>query len=225
MHTTVRLPLPLRLRSFALLCLLAHPLSTSAEVTRVTITSRTIVEDARPFGSTGSYERLVGRIEFALDPADPHNVAIIDLNHARPGADGRVRFSSDLYVLRPADPSKGNGVLLFEVANRGRRGLLGRFNRAERPGNDPTTDPDFGDGLLMREGYTLVWVGWEIDVPPPLLRIDAPAALVPSGASDRISVEICSLNTSLDAAALRLVPLPPSRHRDVVAAISPLTWR
>jgi hypothetical protein len=101
-----------------------------------------------------------------------------------------VRFSSDLYVLRPADPSKGNGVLLFEVPNRGRRGLLGRFNRAERPGNDPTIDPDFSDGLLMREGYTLVWVGWEVDVPAPLLRIDAPAALLPPGEEDRIGVEI-----------------------------------
>ncbi|HEY7442962.1 MAG TPA: alpha/beta hydrolase domain-containing protein [Vicinamibacterales bacterium] len=101
-----------------------------------------------------------------------------------------MRFSSDLYVLRPADPSKGNGVLLFEVPNRGRRGLLGRFNRAERPGNDPTIDPDFGDGLLMREGYTLVWVGWEVDVPAPLLRIDAPAALLPPGEEDRIGVEI-----------------------------------
>ena len=27
----------------------------------------------------------------------------------------------------------------------------------------------------MREGYTLVWVGWQFDVAPPLLRIEAPA--------------------------------------------------
>lgn len=173
-----------------IVCLLAHPLSTSAEVTSVTITSQSVVAGGQSFGSTGLYERLVGRIEFALNPDDPHNVGIVDLNHARRDADGRVRFSSDLYVLRPADPSKGNGVLLFEVPNRGRRGLLGRFNRAERPGNDPTTDPDFGDGLLMREGYTLVWVGWEIDVPAPLLRIDAPPAVLPPGAGDRVSVEI-----------------------------------
>jgi hypothetical protein len=173
-----------------LLCLLLQPLSTSAEVTSVTITSQSVVAGGQSFGSTGPYERLVGRIEFALDPSDPHNGDIVDLNHARRDADGRVRFSSDLYVLRPTDPSKGNGVLLFEVPNRGRRGLLGRFNRAERPGNDPTADPDFGDGLLMREGYTLVWVGWEIDVPAPLLRIDAPAALLPPAAEDRISVEI-----------------------------------
>ena len=82
-------------------------------------------------------------------------------------------------LLRPTDPTKGNGVLLFEIANRGRMGMLGRFN-AGGGGNDPTTAADFGDGLLMREGYTLVWVGWEIDVPAPLLRIDAPVAVLPS---------------------------------------------
>ena len=171
----------MRLCLFALCCLLAQPLSTSAEVTNVTVTSRTIVAGGQSFGATGPYERLVGRIEFALDPTDPHNAVIVDLKHAPRDAEGRVRFSSDLYVLRPSDPLKGNGVLLFEVANRGRRGLLGRFNRARTIGNDPTTDADFGDGLLMRDGYTLVWIGWEIDVPAPLLRIDAPPALLPAG--------------------------------------------
>jgi hypothetical protein len=48
------------------------------------------------FGSTGQYERLAGRIEFALEPGDPHNIGIVDLNHARRDADGCMRFSSDL---------------------------------------------------------------------------------------------------------------------------------
>jgi hypothetical protein len=170
------------------LCLLVHPCLTFAEVTRVTVISRTTVAGGQSFGATGPYERLVGRIEFALDPADPHNVGIVDLNHAPRDSDGRVRFSSDLYVLRPTDPSRGNGVLLFEVANRGIRAMLGRFNRAA-PGGDPTTD-DLGDGLLMRAGYTLVWIGWEFDVPGPRLRIEAPPALLPAGSDDRLNVEI-----------------------------------
>ncbi len=174
---------------FVVLFLLAHARSASAEVTAVTVTSRTTVAGGQSFGTTGSYERLVGRIEFALDPDDPHNAGIVDLRHAQRDAEGRVRFSSDLYVLRPTEASKGNGVLLFEVANRGRRSLLGRFNRAA-PGNDPTTDADVGDGLLMRDGYTLVWIGWEIDVPAPFLRIDAPAVRLPAGSDDRLSVEI-----------------------------------
>jgi hypothetical protein len=170
---------------FTLFCFIAQPLSTSAEVMSVTITSRTMVADGQSFGSTGPYERLVGRMEFALDPADPHNSGIVDLNHARRGADGRVHFSSDLNVLRPSDPAKGNGVLLFHISNRGVMDLLGTFNR----GN--ATDGGIGDGLLMREGYTMVFVGWEFDVPAARLRIEAPAALLPTGSSaDPLSVEI-----------------------------------
>jgi hypothetical protein len=177
-----------RLASVAL-ALLLQPLSASADVTNVTITARTPLAGGQSFGSTGPYERLVGRIEFALDPADPHNRGVVDLEHARRGADGRVRFSSDLHVLRPTDATKGNGVLLFEVANRGRRVLLSRFNRAPG-GPDPTADVDVGDGLLMKDGYTLVWIGWEIDVPAPLLRLDAPPAVLPADADQRLSVEM-----------------------------------
>ena len=120
------------------LCLLVHPCSTFAEVTSVTVTSRTTVAGGQSFGATGPYERLVGRIEFALDPADPHNVGIVDLNHAPRDADGRVHFSSDLYVLRPTDPAKGNGVLLFEVANRGSSDPVGtvQSGRARRRSDD-----------------------------------------------------------------------------------------
>ena len=67
---------------FVVLCLLVHPRSTSAEVTSVTVTSRTPVAGGQSFGTSGPYERLVGRIEFALDPADPHNAGIVDLDHA-----------------------------------------------------------------------------------------------------------------------------------------------
>jgi hypothetical protein len=171
------------------LCLVVQAASVSAEVTNVTIVSRGVIADGQAFGATGPYERLTGRIEFALDPADPHNRVIADLQHARRDADGRVRFSSDLHVLRPVDPSKGNGVLLFDIANRGRRVLLGRFNRA-RPSPDPTADADFGDGFLMKDGYTLVTIGWEADVPAPSLRLDAPRAELPAGEDDRLSVEL-----------------------------------
>jgi len=175
----------MRLCLIALVCFLLLPVSTSAEVTRVTITSRTIVAGGKSFGSTGPYERLVGRVEFALDPSDPHNIGIVDLNHARRDSDGRVHFSSDLNVLRPSDPTKGNGVLLFHISNRGVMDLLGTFNRGD------ASDGGVGDGLLMRDGYTMVFVGWEFDVPAPRLRIEAPAAILPAGSSaDALSVEI-----------------------------------
>ena len=165
----------------ALLC----PLTALAEVTSVTIASRTVVADGRAFGSVGSYEKLVGRVEFALDPADPHNTPIVDLQHAPRAADGRVHFSSDLYVLRPVDAARRNGVLLFEISNRGRKGLLTRFNAAPDSA-DPTSAADFGDGFLMRDGYTLVWVGWEFDVAASLVKVDAPLITAPSNPPLRV---------------------------------------
>jgi len=145
-------------------CFPIHALPVLAEVVGVTVTSRTPVAEGRTFNAAGPYEQLTGRIEFALDPDDPHNRGIVDLVHAPRDADGRVHFSSDLYVVRPTDPRKGNGVLLFEVANRGGKGgMLNAFNRGAT--NDPTSAAGAGDGFLMRDGYTIVWIGWEFDVP------------------------------------------------------------
>ena len=148
----------------------------AAEVTTVTVTSRATVADGAPFGAAGAYEKLVGTIEFALDPSNPRNQVIADLDRAARGGDGRVRFTSTLHVLRPVDPARGNGVLLFDIANRGRKVALGTFNRAPAS-NDPTAPGDFGDGFLLREGYTLVWVGWQFDVAAPLARVEAPAVV------------------------------------------------
>jgi len=164
-----------RLLAF-LTCALAIATDARAEVTKVTIANRTVVAGGEAFGQVGPYEKLTGTIEFALDPADKHNSRVVDLEHAARAADGRVHFSADLYVLRPVEAQKGNGALLFEIANRGRKGLLGRFNRGAGGSQDPMATADFGDGFLMKEGYTLVWVGWQFDVQPPFVRIEAPAA-------------------------------------------------
>ena len=168
----------MRAWTIAIVCLFVQPPWASAEVANVTITSRTVVADGHAFGQTGSYEKLVGRIEFAIDPNDRHNTRIADLAFAPRDADGRVRFSSDLMVLQPTDRARGNGVLLFEIANRGNKALLPFFNRAAGSAS-PSSLADFGDGLLMREGYTVVWVGWEADVPAAALRIVPPAAVLP----------------------------------------------
>jgi hypothetical protein len=162
-----------RFGRFLVLFTFLVPGSGFAEVTKVTIATRAMVLDGQAFGRTGAYEKLSGTIEFALNPSDPHNKAIADLEHAAKGSDGKVHFTADLFVLQPVDPAKGNGVLLFEISNRGNKGMLGRFNRATNNA-DPTTAAHMGDGYLMREGYTLVWVGWEFDVDPPGLRIEAP---------------------------------------------------
>jgi len=83
-----------------------------AEVVGVEIVSRTPVLDSRPWGSAGAYERLVGRIEFALDPANPFNDRIVDLLRAPRGADGRVHASADLVVLQPTQAGRRSGTAL-----------------------------------------------------------------------------------------------------------------
>ena len=157
----------------ALICVVAVPAFAFAEVTKVNVTSRVTVADGQAFGNTGPYEKLTGTIEFAVDPKEPHNARITDIDRATPAADQRVHFTSDVMVLKPVDPARGNGVLLFEVVNRGNILLLNKFNSAASSRN-PTTAEEFGNGYLMREGYTLVFVGWEFDLAPGILRVEAP---------------------------------------------------
>jgi hypothetical protein len=131
-----------------------------AHVTRVEIISRTDVQDGRAFGLAGAYEKIVGRVYFAVNPENLHNRLIVDLAKAPRNAQGEVEFSSDLYLLKPKDMNKGNNAVLFEVSNRGGKGILRLVN-----GYSPSTpDGEYGDGFLLREGYAVAWVGWEFDV-------------------------------------------------------------
>ena len=131
-----------------------------AHVTRVEIISRTDVQDGRAFGLAGAYEKIVGRVYFAVNPDNLHNKLIVDLDKAPRNAQGEVEFSADLYLLKPKDMNKGNNAVLFEVSNRGGKGILRLVNGVTS--SEPSAE--FGDGFLMREGYTVAWVGWEFDV-------------------------------------------------------------
>ena len=104
-----------------------------------------------------NYEEIIGKVYFAVDPALAHNKIIVDLDRAPRNAQGLVEFSSDFDVLKPKDPAKSNGTALLEISNRGGKGMTGMFDLATRD--------DAGDPLLFEDGYTLVWVGWEFDVP------------------------------------------------------------
>ena len=145
------------------------PARAAADVTGVVITSCVEILGGRSFGEVGAYEKCVGKIHFALDPAGARNRVIVDLDKAPVNADGLVEFSSDIWVLRPKDPSRGNGVLFFDVINRGNKLLLGRFNFAAGA-VDPTTEAEFGGrvpharGLYARRGG----VGADAEHPCPL---------------------------------------------------------
>ncbi|HYA17396.1 MAG TPA: alpha/beta hydrolase domain-containing protein [Bryobacteraceae bacterium] len=135
----------------------------SAEVTRVEISKREDVLGGKSFGPVGAYEKLSGKVYFAVAPENPHNKVIVDVEKAPRNAQGKVEFSSDFFIIRPKDPAKSNGVVFFDIVNRGNLQLLSTFNHAPGSAN-PSKESDFGDGLLMREGFTLVAVGWQFDV-------------------------------------------------------------
>lgn len=143
----------------------------------IELSDRTDVLGGRSLGNAGPYERLVGKAYFQVDPANPANAIIVDVDKAPRNDKGMVTFSSDLYVLKPRDSKNGNAAVIFEVSNRGGKGMIGMFNRA--PGStDPQTEKDFGDEFLMQQGYTIVWLGWQFDVPnnPALLHLYTPIA-------------------------------------------------
>jgi hypothetical protein len=143
----------------------------------VDVQAREVVLGGQSFGAAGAYEKIAGTIHFAADPAHPLNRKVTDIGLAPKNAAGRVEFSGDFYLLKPIDMSKGNGRLLLDVANRGRKVALGMFNSTPRA-PDPSTPADFGNGFLMRHGYTVAWVGWQTDVPRQdgLMALDVPRA-------------------------------------------------
>ncbi len=151
--------------------------SATAEVMRINVTSSGVVADGQHFGDAGAYEKLAGTMYFAVDPEAEANRIVRDIAHAPRNAAGAVEFSADFFLIRPVDAERGNGTLLFDVANRGRKLMLSRFNMA--PGSqDPESAADFGDGFLQRHGYSLLWVGWQFDVPQAdgLMRVSVPQA-------------------------------------------------
>ena len=148
-----------------------------ARVVRLRIERREVVLRGREFGAAGPYEKLVGKVDFGVDPNLPRNAAIVDLKLAPRNARGEAEASADFYMLKPVDPARGNRRLLYEVGNRGGKSILATFQKAA-PSPDPTTDAEFGDGALMRQGFTLLWMGWQWDVPerPGVMRMDMPVA-------------------------------------------------
>lgn len=164
-----------RLKHLPVLALLLVATSTGARVVDFEIEGR---EDL-PEGPWPAYERIEGTLSFATDPARPANARIVDLGYGPTAVDGTVRSSANVMILRPKDAADSSGVALVEVSNRGGKASLRYFNQAGESTHRPSTSEHLGTGLLQRLGLTVVWVGWQWDVPrddPLRLRLDVPVA-------------------------------------------------
>ena len=163
----------------------------NGDITRVAITSiESPAFDGRSFGEVGQYEKVRMRAFGEVDPNDPRNAVIADIQLAPRNARGMVEYSMDVFVLKPAVLANGNHRLLYYMNNRGNLdsslfpsiGVLSVFNDGSG-GNDPTTASHAGNGFLMRQGYTIVSSGWDPGVAPGgnRLTISVPVAKNPDG--------------------------------------------
>ena len=166
MHLSLRIALG----AMAVTALLAG--SAEARITRIEIAKTEPAFGGMSFGTVGPYERLTGKAFGEVDPKAPGNAIIQDIKLAPKNARGMVEYVTDIDILRPVNESKSNGILFFNIVNRGNKGGLSLFN-ANVPGgaadNNNLVNP--GDGFLERKGYTIIWFGWQADVLPGVGRM------------------------------------------------------
>src|SRR4051812_23264069 len=148
-----------------------------ARVESLEVTSWSDVLDGRAFGDAGAYEKVVGKVHFAVKPDAAPNKLIVDLDKAPRNANGEVEFASDFYILKPKDLARASGSVLLEIPNRGGKGILALM-QAGKGSRDPTTEEEFGDGFLLRRCVMVAWLGWQWDVrgEPNMMRMQAPVA-------------------------------------------------
>jgi len=125
--------------------------------------------EGQAFAEAGSYLRIRGVAKGELDPAMPENRVIVDLAKAPRNARGFVECETDFFILRPADPSRTSGVLVYDVTNRGSKRIFQLLDDARSApiddANDPKTAREAGLGFLLGRGYSLVWSGWDPRAP------------------------------------------------------------
>lgn len=126
------------------------------------------------FGSVGSYEQLTGTISGEVDPKDPKNAVIQDLDLASVNARGMIEYSADFVMLKPKDMSKASGVLRYDAPNRGN--ILTMPNLVANP----------SDAVFFERGYVWMFSAWQGDVPkssPQRLIVTVPVAKNKDGSS------------------------------------------
>jgi len=160
-----------------------------AAVTRVEVASRADVPNVP------GYERVSGKVFFAVDPKLPANRAIADIDLAPRNAQGLVEFSADMLVLRPKDASKSNGTALLEISNRGSTSLVAALN--------------LNDQFLLERGFTVAWIGWEFDVPDRagVIKLYAPHAMGVTGPV-RAEIIVQKKSTSENLGDRTMIPYP-----------------
>jgi hypothetical protein len=144
------------------------PAIAAARITRIEITQvESPAFGGASFGAAGVYEKLVGRAFGEVDPRDLRNRDITDLELAPRNARGMVEYDTGIVILRPIDPTAGNRRLFYELTNRGVILSLRAFNDSPNPSTVNPAPADAGNGFLMRQGFTILFTGWDLSAVGP----------------------------------------------------------
>jgi hypothetical protein len=164
----------------------------SAEVKQIVVTSREPWLNGRVMGKAGAYEKLQGRVIYAIDPKSAANQGIADVALAPRNADGLVEFAGDFVVVRPVDPAKARTSVLLEVLNRGMTQANHSFfaTAPDTPFNvDKLEGVKLQDAMVFEQGFTVAWVGWQFDLPKGQVQLQVPVAPVKSVVRDAILLD------------------------------------
>jgi hypothetical protein len=176
----------IQLLLLAIVVPLITPHRTEARVVRFVVEQRRVIADGKSWGQAGPYERLDGTVYIEVDPRDPLNAIIVNLDKAPKTPKGVVGFTSPFFILKPVDMARGNHKIFYGVNNRGNKGHLGRMTTfpVGPNNNNPLTAADINDdNLLTRNGYTYVDAGWQGNVAPGNDRLvpNLPVPIQPDG--------------------------------------------
>lgn len=142
-------------------------------ITSFDILTDTPLLDGQVFGRTKDYRLVVARAKGELSPADPVIAALHSIEAIPRNARGLIEYETDIVVLRPADPALGNGRLLYEANNRGRKQAFRFLCDAPTTGGALAEPTDIGNGFVLERGFTVAWSGWDPTAP----TVDAGLAL------------------------------------------------
>ncbi len=142
---------------------LVVPSVVQARLTRFVVTTL----ESPTFGGfswpgVGQYEKIAGTAFAEVNPFDPKNAGIVDIQLAPRNSSGNIEYSFDFYILKPIHLRRGAHKVMYEPPNRGNKtwGTLGRFPGGNDPGS--VTDPTaLANAFFMPRGYTMVWSGWD----------------------------------------------------------------
>lgn len=135
------------------------------------------------FGAVGTYEVINARAHFLIDPEAETNERVVDLEHAPRNEEGYVEYSSDVVILRPTETENARRVLIYDAPNRGAK-VINRLANDGSIDSNLSAAAEAGNGFLMRQGYTLVWNGWQADtgnLPAAAIKAYLPVATTPEG--------------------------------------------